>query len=89
MVNFILLGLPQDHQKAHGLRHHQEAFRVQLLLFGSRMYSGFQYNVHQLLRLQQTWRGCSRNGADSGETVSQSGMSFMFCTLLDREFKLN
>lgn len=41
------------------------------------MHSRFQYNVHQLLRLQQTRRGCCGYGASSRKVVPNEG-NFLF-----------
>ena len=52
-----LARLPQDYQTPDGPRHHQEAIRKQLLSHSQGVHPRLSDNVHQLLRVQQAWRG--------------------------------
>lgn len=74
---FYLKGLSQNHQKTNGLGHNQKAIREFVLLEWKRMYSRFQYYVHQLLCLQQTRRGCCSYGTGSRKIVPYKGMFFV------------
>lgn len=47
------LGLSQDNKESDGYGHHQEKARERVLLERQRMYARLQYNVYQLLHLQQ------------------------------------
>ena len=49
------LGLPHDHQDAHGPWHHQVAPRGQPVLLGAAVHRGLQHHVPQLLHVQQAW----------------------------------
>lgn len=60
-------GLPQNYKTTYGPGNNKKAFGQQLLLVRQRMYTGFQHNVHELLRLQQTWGGCGCNGTNIRE----------------------
>lgn len=71
---FYLKGLSQNHKKTNGLGHNQKAVGEFVLLEWERMYSGFQYYVHQLLRLQQARRGCCSYGTGSRKIVSYKGI---------------
>lgn len=71
-------GLPQNHQAAHGFGNNKEAPGQQLLLVRERVYPGLQHNVHKLLCLQQAWRGCGSNGANSRETVFNKSNNLIF-----------
>lgn len=71
---FYLKGLSQNHQKTNGLGHNQKAVGEFVLLEWERMYSGFQYYVHQLLCLQQARRGCCSHGTGSRKIISYKGI---------------
>lgn len=77
---FYLKGLSQNHQKTNGLGHNQKAVGEFVLLEWERMYSGFQYYVHQLLRLQQARRGCCSYGTGSRKIVSYKGIFLIMIT---------
>lgn len=78
---FYLKGLSQNHQKTNGLGHNQKAVGEFVLLEWERMYSRFQYYVHQLLRLQQARRGCCSYGTGSRKIVSYKSI-FLYITFL-------
>lgn len=79
---FHLKGLSQNHQKTNGLGHNQKTVGKFVLLEWERMYSGFQYYVHQLLCLQQARRGCCCHGTSSRKVVSYKGIFFITRTFL-------
>lgn len=65
--------LPQNYHTANGPWNDKKASREYILLEQQRMCSGFQYYVHQLLRLQQTWRRCCGYGTSSGKIIPHKG----------------
>lgn len=67
-------GLSQNHQKTNGLGHNQKEIGKYVLLEWERMYSGLQYDVYQLLCLQQARRGCCGHGASSRKIVPHKGI---------------
>lgn len=89
---FYLKGLSQNHQKTNGFGHNQKAVREFVLLEWERMYSGFQYYVHQLLCLQQARRGCCGHGPGSRKIVSYKGIFFVttfLYSLLNENIDIN
>jgi len=73
---FDLKGLSQNHQKTNGFGHNQKKVGKLILLERERMYSRFQYYVHQLLCLQQARRRCCGHGTSSRKVVSYKGIFF-------------
>lgn len=65
--------LPQNYHTANGSWNDKKASREYILLEQQRMCSGFQYYVHQLLRLQQTRRRCCGYGTSSRKVISHKG----------------
>lgn len=79
---FDLKGLSQNHQKTNGFGHNQKEVGEFVLLEWKRMYSGFQYYVHQLLCLQQARGGCCGHGTSSRKVISYKGIFFNICFFL-------
>lgn len=70
---FSYSGLPQDHKATDGLGYGKETAGEQLLLEWKRSHPRYQYNVQQLLHLQQGGRRCCRYGTSTGKVVPYKG----------------
>lgn len=66
-------GLSQNYQATNGFGHNKKTVGKYVLLEWQRMYPGFQYDVYQLLRLQQTRRRCCSYGTSTRKIVSYEG----------------